>query len=83
MIRCSLVLLIVLTVSCVSMQKTTNAEVQTCVQEVFADDLDSFTYDEKSKHCWQRIERHKFQQDLAVVGFGVTLVWLLLYSILS
>lgn len=84
MIRCSLTLSIVLAmVSCVSMQKTTNAEVQACVEEVFADDLDSFTYDEKSKHCWQHIERRKFQKDLAVAGFGATLIWFILYSILS
>lgn len=83
MIRCSLALSIVLvTVSCVSMQKTTNAEVQTCVQELFADDVDSFTYDEKSKHCWQHIERRKFQKDLTVVGFSATLLWLILYAIL-
>lgn len=83
MIRYTLPLLMLLaTASCVSMQKTTNEEVQTCVRELFADDLDSFTYDEKSKHCWQRIERRKFQKDLAVVGFSTTLMWLIIYSIL-
>ena len=83
MIRCSLALSIVLvTASCVSMQKTTNAEIQACVQELFADDVDSFTYDEKSKHCWQHIERRKFQKDLTVVGFSATLLWLILYAIL-